>query len=112
ARLVVLGPEFPHSSKDDKSAARQMASGILDSRGASHRTYRNAIVFVAADKTRLADLEQAVRQYLAWKSIDADREALNLDAFQQNQAKKKLDDSDETVRSRIPETYQWLLVPG
>ena len=111
ARLVVLGPEFPHSAKDDKSAARQMASSILDSRGASPRTYRNAIVFASADKTRLADLEQAVRQHLAWKSIDADREALNLDAFQQNQAKKKLEDSDETVRSRIPETYQWLLVP-
>lgn len=112
ARLVVLGPEFPHSSKDDKSAARQMASGILESRGASPRTYRNAIVFAAADKTRLADLEQAVRQYLAWKSIDADYEVLNLDAFQENLAKKKLTDFEETVRSRIPETYQWLLVPG
>src|SRR5947209_10027580 len=112
ARLVVLGPEFPHSSKEDKSAARQMASGILESRGASPRTYRNAIVFAAADKTRLADLEQAVRQYLAWKSIDADYEVLNLDAFQENLAKKKLTDFEETVRSRIPETYQWLLVPG
>jgi hypothetical protein len=89
ARLVVLGPEFPHLARDEKSAARQMASSILDSRGASPRTYRNAIVFAAADKTRFADLEQAVRQHLAWKSIDADREALNLDAFQQNQAKKK-----------------------
>ena len=111
-RLVVLGPEFPHSAKDDKSAARKMASAILDSRGASPRTYRNAIVFAAADKTRLSDLDQAVRQYLAWKSIDVDHEILNLDAFQENQAKKKLTDSEETVRSRIPETYQWLLVPA
>lgn len=111
ARLVILGPEFSHSAKDDKSPGRQMASSILDSRGASPRTHRNAVVFAAADKTRLTDLDQAVRQFLAWKSIDADRESLNLDAFQQNQAKKKLEDSDETVRSRIPETYQWLLVP-
>lgn len=57
-------------------------------------------------------MDQAVRQYLAWKSIDADHEVLNLDAFQENQAKKKLADSAETVCSRIPETYQWLLVPG
>ncbi len=112
ARLVVLSPEFSHSSKDDKSAARQMAFSILESRGASPRIYRNAIVFAAPDKTRLADLEQAVRRYLAWKSIDRDHEVLNLDAFQGNQAKKKLTDSEETVRSRIPETYQWLLVPG
>jgi hypothetical protein len=112
ARLVVLSPEFSHSSKDDKSAAGQMASSILESRGASPRIYRNAIVFAAADKTRLADLEQAVRRYLAWKSTDTDHEVLNLDAFQGNQAKKKLTDSEETVHSRIPETYQWLLVPG
>jgi hypothetical protein len=112
ARLVVLSPEFPHSSKDDKSAARQIASSILESRGASPRIYRNAIVFAAPDKTRLVDLEQAVRRFLAWKSIDTDHEVLNLDAFQGNQAKKKLADSEETVHSRIPETYQWLLVPG
>lgn len=112
ARLVVLSPEFAHSSKDDKSPARQMASSILESRGASPRIYRNAIVFAAADKTRLADLEQAVRRFLAWKSIDTDHEVLNLDAFQGSQAKKKLTDSEETIHSRIPETYQWLLIPG
>lgn len=112
SRLVVLGPEYAHSFKDDKSAARQMAASILESRGASPRVYRNAIVFAAPDKTRLADLEQAIRRYLAWKSIDTDHEVLNLDAFQGSQAKKKLTDSEETVHSRIPETYQWLLVAG
>ena len=112
ARLVVLSPEFPHSSKDEKSAARQMASSILES------TRSEPAYLSKCDRIRCrrqdspGDLEQAIRQYLAWKSIDTDHEVLNLDAFQENQAKKKLADSEETVCSRIPETYQWLLVPG
>ncbi len=69
-------------------------------------------MFLAADRTRLGELDQAVRQYLAWKSIEDERETLNLDAFQANQAKTKREQADETIRQRIPETYQWLLAPG
>jgi hypothetical protein len=36
---------------------------------------------------------------------------LNLDAFQTKQTQTKRQDADETIRQRIPETYQWLLVP-
>ena len=85
---------------------------ILDQRGPGPRRYRNMLVFLAADRTRLGELEQAVRQYLAWKSIEAARETLNLDAFQANQANTKREQAEETIRQRIPETYQWLLVPG
>jgi hypothetical protein len=70
------------------------------------------LVFLAADSGRLKDLEQAVRQYLAWKSIWEGRETLNLDSFQSRQAETKLKGTEETVEARIPETYQWLLVPA
>ena len=75
-------------------------------------TIENAIVFLAADANRLRELRQAVRQYLAWDSIWDDRETLNLDPFQTKQAETKRKNSDETVDARIPETYQWLIVPG
>ena len=65
----------------------------------------------AADKLRLADVTLAVRRYLAWKSIYDERETLNLDTFQTNQAKTKMDDSDQSIDACIPEAYQWLLVP-
>jgi len=70
-------------------------------------------VILAADHLRLAELTASVREYLAWSSIDDDGAAgsLNLDAFQRNQAKSWRDGADETCRARIPETYQWLLVP-
>jgi len=112
ARLVILDPECPHAAKDQASAARMQAANILENRGNSPRNYKNTLVFLAADGTRLKELEQAVRQYLAWASIIRDRETLNLDAFQARQAETKSNSAEETVKLRIPETYQWLLVPG
>ncbi|MGD9890632.1 MAG: Swt1 family HEPN domain-containing protein [Dehalococcoidia bacterium] len=111
ARLVILGPEHPHAARSADSPARQAAATILDARGTGPRIQRNALVFLAPDRTRLAELEQAVRQYLAWTSIDAERETLNLDAFQAGQARTKMRQMDDTVDRRIPETYSWLLVP-
>jgi hypothetical protein len=111
ARLVVLDPESAHSARASDSAARRQAQEILDQRGQSPRLYRNTLVFLAPDKTRLGELEQAVRQYLAWDSIRNESETLNLDRFQTNQVLSKCKEADETIKRRIPETYQWLLVP-
>ena len=41
-----------------------------------------------------------------------DRETLNLDQFQTKQAETKRKNANETVDARIPETFQWLIVPG
>jgi predicted AAA+ superfamily ATPase len=112
ARLVILSPDNPHTAKDKNSAAYREAAAILDSRGSSPRNYKNALVFLAADAARLRDLQQAVRQHLAWASIWKEREALNLDPFQTRQADTKRSSAEETVRARIPETYVWLIVPG
>jgi len=111
ARLVVLGPEKPHTGKATDSKARLEAEQILQNRGNSPRIFKNMLVFLAPDKARLNDLEQAIRNYLAWDSIWKEKEALNLDAFQSNQASTKREQADETVQTRIKETYVWLLVP-
>ena len=112
ARLVILGPDYRHTGKDESSTAREQATTILEKRGTSPRTYRNTLVFLAADSNRLKELQQAARQYRAWTSIWNDRETLNLDALQTKQSETKRKGADETVKARIPETFQWLLVPG
>jgi hypothetical protein len=112
ARLVILSPEYPHTGKSSDSPARKEAAATLESRGNSPRNYKNAIVFLAADANRLRELEQAAREYLAWKSITDEQTALNLDPFQSAQAKTKFETANDTVEARIPETYFWLLVPG
>jgi predicted AAA+ superfamily ATPase len=111
ARLVILDPEHTHASKAGDSPAKALAAQILDQRGAGPRRYRNALVFLAPDHARLADLEQAVRSYKAWASIEAEREQLNLDAFQSRQAASKREESDRTVDQRMPETYCWAMIP-
>jgi hypothetical protein len=112
ARLVILGPEYPHARADKNSPAMKQAGTTLDQRDAGPRRYRNTLVFLVPDRTRLAELENAVRQFMAWKSIEDEHETLNLDAYQKKQAQTKRAQAEETVRQRIPETYQWLLVPG
>jgi hypothetical protein len=112
ARLVILGPEHPHGKGQEDSAARNEAEAILSSRGSSPRSYKNTLVFLAGDTARLNDLKTAIRQFMAWKTIWEEREPLNLDPFQAKQADTKRKHADATVTARIPETWQWLLVPG
>ena len=110
ARLVVLGIDHPYS-KEPGSPAEVAAKAILESRGNTPRLYRNTLVFLAVDKTRLQDLDEAVRHYLAWESILDEKETLNLDPQQVKQAETQKTAADGTVTARIPEAYQWLLVP-
>jgi hypothetical protein len=111
AKLVILSSEAPHSAKTETSAGRQSAAEIL-SRGSSGRNCGNMLVFLAADKTRLLDLDKAVRSFMAWRSIKKEEVALNLTPFQANQVDQRLTSSDQAIKSRIPETYVWLLVAG
>jgi predicted AAA+ superfamily ATPase len=111
ARLVVLGIDHPYSKEPD-SPAVSAAKAILESRGSTPRLFRNTLVFLAVDKTRLHDLDEAVRQFLAWKSILAEKDLLNLDPQQVKQAETQKAAVDGAVTARIPEAYQWLLVPA
>ena len=112
ARLVVIGPEFTHSKNVSDSPAKLKSQEFLEQRGTSPRLYKNMLMFLAPDKTRLDDLDQAVRQFLAWESIIREKESLNLDHFQSNLAVTKLKEVNEAVDSRIQEAYVWLLVPS
>lgn len=110
ARLVVLSAEHPYS-KDADNPAEVAAKAILESRGNTPRLYRNSLVFLAVDKVRLQDLDESLRKYLSWASILAEKESLNLSPFQAKQAETQKQSADGDVTGRLPEAYQWLLVP-
>jgi predicted AAA+ superfamily ATPase len=110
ARLVVLGIDHPYS-KQSGNLAEVAAKAILETRGNTPRLFRNTLVFLAVDQARLQDLEEAVRRYLAWNAILAEKDALNLDPHQVKQAETQHKSADGAVTARIPEAYQWLLVP-
>lgn len=110
ARLVVLPPDAPYS-REGESPASAAALHILEKRGNSPRIYRNTLVFLAADKSRLQDFDESVRKFLAWESILSEREQLNLTPFQVKQAETQRTSANSAVVARLPETYCWLLVP-
>lgn len=110
ARLVVLSCDHAYS-KESGNAADTAAKAILAARGTTPRIYQNSLVFLAPDKTRLQDLDDATRKYLAWESIIAERVQLNLDPQQSKQAEIQKGTADGVVTARLPEAYQWLLVP-
>jgi hypothetical protein len=56
-------------------------------------------------------MDDAVRRFLAWESICAEKEPLGLTPQQVKQAENQKTAADSAVNSRLPETYQWLLVP-
>jgi len=111
-RMVILGPDYPHVSRDEESLAIREGLQLLSQRGTAPRLNQNMLVFLAPDSSRLNDLEEAIRQYMAWQSIHQEENVLNLDTFQRNQAKTKYEQAVETVVARIHETYVWLLVPS
>ena len=110
-RLVVLDIDNPYSKEDD-CPARKAAKALLETRGTSPRLFQNALVFLAPDQTRLQDLAEATRNFLAWRSILDERDQLDLSPHQVRQAESQLQTADSSVDARIPETYKWLLVPG
>lgn len=110
ARLVVLGSSQTYS-KAGNSPAELAAKAVLETRGNAPRLMRNTMVFLAADATRLQDLDESIRKFLAWKSIVSEKVELNLTPNQVTQAETQLKAADGAVAARLPETYQWLLVP-
>lgn len=112
ARLVVLPPKVSHKRGVSDSEAIAFARNATDHRGNANRTHRNMLVYVAADRDRLEELERSVREYMGWSEILAREDDLDLTASQKNQAKERQAKASETSDARLLTTYQWALVPS
>lgn len=111
-RLVVLGAGDEYSTRQkNESAAVKSCAEILNSRGNLPRVYRNMLAFLAPDQEQMENLRKEARLYLAWKSIENDSEALNLDAAQNRETKASIKRYDEAVGLHVREAWCCLLVP-
>lgn len=110
-RVVVLSLDYTHKKGPDPSRAQVEALNIVRNRGNSPRRYSNMLVFIAPDANVTENWVTSIKEYLAWKSILDDAEKLNLDVQQHKQVESSLNSADETLSSRLQETYSWLLVP-
>lgn len=113
ARLAILPPRRGHQRGAEQSEALTLAQEILDSRGASPRTHRNMLAFLAADEEIAASALDHARHYIVWRGIAAEgeRKVLQLDPVQQEQAEKSRDDHSGSVDQQLLEAYRWLFAP-
>ena len=109
-RAVILGVAHPHTGRDGSEAMNE-AKDILIQRGNMPRVYRNMLIFLAAEKKQLEGLRGAMRNSLAWAEIVRETERLNLTQSDSALAKSKAGEAAETVKTRLKETWCYLLYP-
>ncbi len=111
ARLVVLPPEQAYSKEPDSAGRDRRRSA--SSRRAATRRASTATRSSSSRPTRSASRTSTRRSAgtSPGQSILAEKVALNLDPHQVRQAETQLQAANGAVTARLPETYQWLLVP-
>lgn len=110
-RLVVAGPQHTHDGKSSDSKAHAFTRDIAAHRGSAPRQNVNTVVVLAPDQSRWADLDQSVRQYLAWRAVHESRKTLDLTQGQAETAQNRVSAFNRTVDQRIRETWIWGLYP-
>jgi predicted AAA+ superfamily ATPase len=111
ARLVIMHPA--HGYRDGGGSDAEVAAAtILRQRGDDARTAQNMLVFLAALRTEVENLRLQAARYLAWESILKDEKALNLDAYQHDEAEHARDAQNGAVHQALAAAYRGLLVPG
>ncbi|GAA4740229.1 DUF499 domain-containing protein [Gordonia alkaliphila] len=111
-RLVVVPMNHAHSARGGTdTAARKWVRDVLERRGSANRIFKNSLVFLSADEKRAAELDSAVRDYLAWTWVVENEESLGLGGQQANQAKARRGEADQIAESRLLETFVWGIYP-
>ncbi|GAA4227923.1 Swt1 family HEPN domain-containing protein [Actinomadura meridiana] len=110
-RLVILHPKFLHAKNEASSSARTFAQQVLDTRGTSQRINRNMVVFLAGDVKRMEELNDSVREFLAWDHIFGRTDELDLTTQQIKQVETRRTNANQAVGLRIRETFYWTLLP-
>ncbi|MFO1152782.1 MAG: DUF499 domain-containing protein [Rhodospirillales bacterium] len=112
--LIILGPAAPHAGRGAAdSDATRAATDVVLRKGVKQRTYRNAIVFLAADVGALDTARLAMRRALAWGSIvrDADQRLLELTGSQHRDAQDKAGKARAAAAAAVRSAWTHGLVP-
>ena len=112
-RLVIL----PHdkslpSRRAEENLADPFALDLLMNRGDSPRILKNTLLFLAAARDQVRQLDTAVRNYLAWQSIrTGERSIANLAGARRTQVYNSVSRYDREVRAALVNAYRWALAP-
>lgn len=110
--LVVLHPRYArHKQGAGDAATMTWIHDAVEQHGASHRKYRNAVIFLMADASELEGLEAVTRSYLGWHSVDKAGDTYDLSKQQRKQAKDATERFSRSVDDRIRDAFVWAVYP-
>ena len=69
------------------------------------------LVFLAADRNKLFDLQKIVRRYTAWQLIRNEAESRNLDQAQIREADASIKQVEANLVMRLAQSYAWVFAP-
>ena len=110
-RLVILPIDAAYERGQKDTQALRAAKEILEMRGTSPRQYKNMLVFLAPDKSKMLDLQKIVRRFKAWKLIRDEAESRNLDQAQIKEADASIKQVEQNLIMRLSQYYAWVLAP-
>lgn len=110
-RLVLLHPRYAISPKVKDSPGLAWSRELFATRGSAPRERRNTLVSLAPDQQRLAELDSAVRSYLAWHGTAARVDELDLTPANAALVRRRQDESNRVVDQRVTTTWIHAVVP-
>ncbi len=113
-RLVVLRPFISAAySKTNETPAFHVATAILTQRDTQPRSFRNRMIFLAPDESKVTQLLFQAKCCVAWDEIvrDIDEGRLNLDAGRAKQGRNYQASSRRVLDQVIAECYRFVLTP-
>lgn len=112
-RLVIVHPRLSRRKQDgNDTASHRWVQEVIERKGSTQRTHRNALIFLMADKIELEGLEAVTRSYLGWKNVQVTSDSLNLSTQQRNQTDSWVSKLDRTVADRIRDAFVWAVYPA
>ena len=110
-RLVILPFDSTHERGNNSSTAITLANEFFEKHGNSARQHKNMLLFLAADKLKLIELNKNVRRYKAWEMIYEEAEQRNLDTVQIKEANKSVKQAEADMKMKLSQVYSWIFSP-
>ena len=112
ARLVIMSPSVLYSKEEGAGAeAISTIDSYLSTRGTSPRMYKNMLVFAVMERKNWPALLLEAKKYLAWKSIDADKDELNLSKADKDSIFQNIHSLEESIKMKLNASFSWLINP-
>ena len=112
--LVILQPSATHEANGDTATPGvAYARETMERRGAGQRQYRNALVFVAPDTSKINAARENARRERAWRSIVDDVDLRQqLTQAQTSEAEREARRSRDALQQSVRSAWVQVLHPG